>query len=59
MNAMNSNPAAEALRVGFGETTLGSVLVAKSDKGITAILLGDHQTRLRRELAEPFRMSAS
>ena len=54
MNAMTPNPAAETLRFGYGETRLGLALVALSDRGVAAILLGDDRARLRRELAEAF-----
>jgi AraC family transcriptional regulator of adaptative response/methylated-DNA-[protein]-cysteine methyltransferase len=37
-----------------GSTTLGTVLVAASDQGICAILLGDSPERVRRELRERF-----
>jgi AraC family transcriptional regulator of adaptative response/methylated-DNA-[protein]-cysteine methyltransferase len=54
MNAMTFNTAAETLRFGFGETTLGTVLVAESDRGVAAIFLGDDRSKLRRDLAEAF-----
>jgi len=37
-----------------GQTTLGTVLVAKSDKGICAIMLGDDLDRLLQELQDDF-----
>jgi AraC family transcriptional regulator of adaptative response/methylated-DNA-[protein]-cysteine methyltransferase len=42
------------LRFGFGETRLGTVLAAVSNKGLAAILLGDDRPRLQRELARAF-----
>jgi AraC family transcriptional regulator of adaptative response/methylated-DNA-[protein]-cysteine methyltransferase len=54
MNAMTPNPAAETLRFGYGETRLGLALVALSERGVAAILLGDDRARLRRELADAF-----
>ncbi|WP_158912781.1 methylated-DNA--[protein]-cysteine S-methyltransferase [Caulobacter sp. S45] len=54
MDTTHSHPTAESFLVGFGETGLGSVLVASSAKGVSAILLGDDQARLRRELAQAF-----
>ncbi|MDQ2764739.1 MAG: methylated-DNA--[protein]-cysteine S-methyltransferase [Pseudomonadota bacterium] len=54
MNATKFNPAAETFYVGFGETELGSVLIAKSDKGVAAILLGNDQPHLRHELTQSF-----
>ena len=54
MDTMKFDPAGETFLVGFGVTSLGPVLVAKSERGVTAILLGDDQRRLRRELAGAF-----
>jgi AraC family transcriptional regulator, regulatory protein of adaptative response / methylated-DNA-[protein]-cysteine methyltransferase len=42
------------LHFGFGETRLGLVLAAVSERGVAAILLGDDEPRLRRELARAF-----
>jgi AraC family transcriptional regulator, regulatory protein of adaptative response / methylated-DNA-[protein]-cysteine methyltransferase len=39
-----------AVRFGYGDTKLGLVLVAVSDHGIAAILLGDDRATLRRAL---------
>jgi|SRR5580658_2336020 AraC family transcriptional regulator of adaptative response/methylated-DNA-[protein]-cysteine methyltransferase len=44
----------EDIRFGFGEFSLGAVLVAVSDKGVVAILMGDVHDGLRRELADAF-----
>lgn len=44
----------ETLRFGVGETTLGAVLVAESERGVAAILLGDDQDRLERDLRDAF-----
>jgi len=44
----------ETLRFGFGESKLGTVLVALSDRGVAAILLGDDRQKLRRELGSSF-----
>jgi AraC family transcriptional regulator of adaptative response/methylated-DNA-[protein]-cysteine methyltransferase len=54
MDTIDLNPTGETFLVGFGITSLGTVLVAKSDKGLTAILLGDDQQRLRLELKDAF-----
>lgn len=54
MEAMNNNLAIEALRFGYGETKLGFALVALSDRGVAAILLGDDRLGLRRELSVAF-----
>jgi AraC family transcriptional regulator of adaptative response/methylated-DNA-[protein]-cysteine methyltransferase len=46
--------ACAAMRFAVGECSLGSILVAASEKGITAILLGDDPARLVRELEGRF-----
>jgi AraC family transcriptional regulator of adaptative response/methylated-DNA-[protein]-cysteine methyltransferase len=42
------------IRFAFGECSLGSILVAKSAKGICAILLGDDPEALLRDLQDRF-----
>lgn len=42
------------LRFAIGEASLGHVLVAQSDRGICAILLGDEEMALKRELRDQF-----
>jgi AraC family transcriptional regulator, regulatory protein of adaptative response / methylated-DNA-[protein]-cysteine methyltransferase len=54
MNAPTPNTPAAALRFGYGETTLGTVLVAESDRGVAAIFLGDDRARLLRDLKAAF-----
>jgi AraC family transcriptional regulator, regulatory protein of adaptative response / methylated-DNA-[protein]-cysteine methyltransferase len=54
MNAMSDRTTLETLRFGYGETRIGTVLVAESDRGVAAILLGDDRAKPRRELAEAF-----
>ncbi len=49
-----STASPDTLRFGFGDTNLGTVLVAESDRGVAAIFLGDDRTRLRRELEAAF-----
>jgi AraC family transcriptional regulator of adaptative response/methylated-DNA-[protein]-cysteine methyltransferase len=44
--------AIETITYGFGKTKLGDILVATSDTGLAAILIGDDRGRLRRELGE-------
>jgi AraC family transcriptional regulator, regulatory protein of adaptative response / methylated-DNA-[protein]-cysteine methyltransferase len=46
---MNTN-----IHFDIGLSTLGHVLVAESDKGICAILLGDSERQVTRELAQRF-----
>ena len=43
-----------SLRYGFGNTVVGTALVAVSDAGVASILIGDGPSRLLRELAEAF-----
>jgi AraC family transcriptional regulator of adaptative response/methylated-DNA-[protein]-cysteine methyltransferase len=43
-----------AIRFAVGECSLGSILVAQSDRGICAILLGDNPDELIRELQDRF-----
>ena len=54
MQSAETQPAREAFFVGFGATKLGTVLVANSERGVSAILLGDDAERLRRELRAAF-----
>ena len=42
------------LRYGFGNTAIGTALVAVSDAGVASILLGDGAPKLLRELATAF-----
>ncbi len=42
------------IRFAVGECSLGSILVARSDRGICAILLGDDPDRLARDLQDSF-----
>jgi AraC family transcriptional regulator of adaptative response/methylated-DNA-[protein]-cysteine methyltransferase len=44
----------ESIRFALGESALGSILVAASDKGICAIALGDEPEQLVRELQDQF-----
>jgi len=44
----------EEIRFAFGDCSLGQVLVAASEKGVCAILLGDHQKALMDELRQRF-----
>lgn len=52
--AMQADTMIEDIRFGFGQFSLGTVLVAASDKGVAAILLGDDQAALTRELTGAF-----
>jgi AraC family transcriptional regulator of adaptative response/methylated-DNA-[protein]-cysteine methyltransferase len=44
----------EAIRFAVGECSLGSILVAASEKGLCAVFLGDDPDRLARELQDRF-----
>src|SRR5690348_7754030 len=46
------------LRFAIGECSLGSVLVARSEHGVCAILLGDDPAALARDLQEQFPRAA-
>jgi AraC family transcriptional regulator of adaptative response/methylated-DNA-[protein]-cysteine methyltransferase len=56
MNAImkSAETLTEDIRFGFGEFALGAVLVAVSDNGVVAILMGDTHEGSRRELADAF-----
>jgi AraC family transcriptional regulator, regulatory protein of adaptative response / methylated-DNA-[protein]-cysteine methyltransferase len=56
MNAIINRAEAltEDIRFGFGDFSLGAVLVAASHRGVVAILMGDMHDALRRELAAAF-----
>jgi AraC family transcriptional regulator, regulatory protein of adaptative response / methylated-DNA-[protein]-cysteine methyltransferase len=54
MDAMTHHPATELLHFGYGETKLGLALVAQSNKGVAAILLGHDRPVLQRELSGAF-----
>ena len=54
MNTSTPGAPANALRFGYGETTLGTVLVAESDRGVAAIFLGEDRTKLLRDLKVAF-----
>jgi AraC family transcriptional regulator of adaptative response/methylated-DNA-[protein]-cysteine methyltransferase len=46
--------AATAIRFAVGECSLGSILVAQSDRGVCAILIGDDPDELARDLQDRF-----
>jgi AraC family transcriptional regulator, regulatory protein of adaptative response / methylated-DNA-[protein]-cysteine methyltransferase len=53
--SFRSGAAGESIRFAVGECSLGSVLVAATDKGVCAISLGDDPEALVRDLQERFR----
>jgi AraC family transcriptional regulator of adaptative response/methylated-DNA-[protein]-cysteine methyltransferase len=60
MNAIaKSTPGeAEPIRFAYGASSLGHLLVAVGANGVTAIMIGDSQPALRRELAGAFPQAA-
>ncbi|GBQ21221.1 O6-methylguanine-DNA methyltransferase [Gluconacetobacter sacchari DSM 12717] len=52
--ALRRGAPAERLRFAIGACSLGAILVASSDKGIVAILLGDDPDQLARDLQDRF-----
>jgi AraC family transcriptional regulator, regulatory protein of adaptative response / methylated-DNA-[protein]-cysteine methyltransferase len=60
MNTLTQNSGAGdangAIRFAFGESSLGAILVAKSERGVCGILLGDDRAALLRELQDRFPM---
>jgi AraC family transcriptional regulator of adaptative response/methylated-DNA-[protein]-cysteine methyltransferase len=53
-SAYRQGGARERLRFAVGQCSLGAVLVASSDKGVAAILLGDDPDALARDLQDRF-----
>lgn len=54
MDATLTNTPVETLRFGHGETTLGAIIVAGSERGMAALFLGDDPARLERDLRDAF-----
>jgi AraC family transcriptional regulator, regulatory protein of adaptative response / methylated-DNA-[protein]-cysteine methyltransferase len=54
MNMQIPNTLNETLRFGYGDSALGTVPVAESDRGIAAIFLGDGRAKLLRDLKAAF-----
>lgn len=48
------SPEPETIRYGFGDTALGTILVAESGNGVAALFLGDDRARLARDLDASF-----
>jgi AraC family transcriptional regulator, regulatory protein of adaptative response / methylated-DNA-[protein]-cysteine methyltransferase len=44
----------ETLRFGYGDTTLGAVVVAEGVRGVVALFIGDDRARLLRDLKDAF-----
>jgi AraC family transcriptional regulator of adaptative response/methylated-DNA-[protein]-cysteine methyltransferase len=54
ISQISDTPAAETLRFGYGNTALGTILVAESAHGFAALFIGDDRTELLRDLNEAF-----
>jgi AraC family transcriptional regulator of adaptative response/methylated-DNA-[protein]-cysteine methyltransferase len=48
----NTEP--ETLRFGYGDTFLGTILVAESVHGVAALFIGDDRARLLRDMKDAF-----
>lgn len=46
--------AVETLRFGYGDTSLGSILVAEGSRGVVALLIGDNRMKLLGDLKAAF-----
>ncbi|HEY2529027.1 MAG TPA: methylated-DNA--[protein]-cysteine S-methyltransferase [Xanthobacteraceae bacterium] len=44
----------ETLRFGYGETVLGTIMVAESTRSVVALFIGDDRARLLRDLQDAF-----
>jgi AraC family transcriptional regulator of adaptative response/methylated-DNA-[protein]-cysteine methyltransferase len=44
----------EILRFGYGDTTLGAIVVAESMRGVVALFIGDGRAKLLRDLKSAF-----
>ena len=47
-------PEPETLRFGYGETVLGTIIVAESANGVVALFIGDDRAKLLRDLKDAF-----
>ena len=46
--------ASETLRFGYADTTLGTIVVAESARGVAALFVGDDRAKLLRDLKDSF-----
>jgi AraC family transcriptional regulator, regulatory protein of adaptative response / methylated-DNA-[protein]-cysteine methyltransferase len=51
---ISNTPEPETLRFGYGNTALGTILVAESANGVVALFIGDDRAQLLQELKEAF-----
>ncbi len=54
MIPLTSTAASETLRFGYGDTGLGTILVAESAHGIAALFIGDDRAKLLHNLKDAF-----
>ena len=54
MTQSSDTAASETLRFAYGDTTLGSVVVAESGRGVAALFIGDDRAGLLRDLRDAF-----
>lgn len=54
MIAPTPDTSTETLRFGYGETALGTILVAQSARGVVALFIGDDRRKLARDLNDAF-----
>jgi AraC family transcriptional regulator of adaptative response/methylated-DNA-[protein]-cysteine methyltransferase len=47
-------PAPETLRFGYGDTALGTIVIAESAYGVVALFIGDDRAKLLRDLKDVF-----
>jgi AraC family transcriptional regulator of adaptative response/methylated-DNA-[protein]-cysteine methyltransferase len=51
---ISDTPAPETLRFGYGDTILGTIVVAESARGVVALFIGDDRAKLLRDLQDAF-----
>ncbi len=51
---ISDTSAPEVLRFGYGDTALGTIVVAESALGVVALFIGDDRARLLRDLKDAF-----
>ena len=51
---ISNPPESETLPFGYGDTVLGTILVAESARGVVALFIGDDRARLLRDLNDAF-----
>lgn len=54
MTADTSTTGTEVLHFGYGETGLGTILVAESENGVAALFIGDDRAKLLSDLMDAF-----